>query len=166
MMSRTFGHRPSTIVLSIDLGAVEEIRQKAGPSRSGPTEIGFGRALPQEYQGDLAPLLNWGIQGGGSYISILDITSPGASGIRAGIRVLAGEGVELRFFDPKEPSAVFPPYVPKAKNGDWGDVKVYWSPTVSSDRLRVEIRAPSWDAAKGVRLEIERISRECQKLCV
>ena len=151
-------HSSSDATLSIALGDAGEIRRKVGPGRSGPTEIGFGRMLPKAYRGDLVPLLTWSRQDDGSYIAALEISSSGAKGMRAGIRALASEGVELHFFDPNDRRAVFPVYVPKKKNGSWDEVEVFWSPTVSSDRLGIEIHAPSWDAAAGIRLEIERVS--------
>ena len=144
--------------IRIELPEVAEIRAKKGAPRTGPTEIGFGRELPPAYQKNLIPLLTWDLQGDGSYAAVIEVTSPDAKGMRAGIRVLASKGVELRFFDPNDPTATFPAYHPKSKNGRWDDVAVHWSPTVSGDRLGIAIYAPNWDAVTNIRLEIERIS--------
>ena len=144
--------------IQIKLPDVEQIRAKKSPPRSGPTEIGVGRELPDRYRGDLTPLLTWELQSEGSYAAAIEITSPDAKGMRAGIRILARASVELRFFDPNDPSATFPAYHPKSKGRRWEDVGVHWSPTVSGDRLGIAIYAPSWDAATSLRLEIERIS--------
>ena len=78
--------------------------------------------------------------------------------MRASIRALASDGVEFRFFDPNDTVTTFPTYFPKFKERRIEDVEVYWSPTVSADRLGVEIYAPSWDAVASMKLEIERIS--------
>ena len=144
--------------IEIKLPVVEQLRAKRGASRSGPTEIGFGRELPERYRGNLASLLTWELQSDGNYAAAIEITSPDAKGMRAGIRVLAGANVELRFFDPDDPSAAFPAYHPKSKSGSWKDVNVYWSPTMSGERLGIAIYAPSWDAATNLRLEIDQIS--------
>ena len=158
--ARISPHHARDAILAIELPDPAEIQSKAGaiPSRTGPTEIGFGRLLPAAYQGDLAPLLTWEQQPAGGYIAVVEISSPGAKGMRAGIRVLANDGVEFRFFDPNYTVTTFPTYVPKSKEGHIEDVEIYWSPTVSADRLGVEIYAPSWDAVASMIFEIERIS--------
>ena len=145
-------------VLTIELPEVEEIRSKKSAERTAPTEIGFGRRLPKAYQGNLAPLLTWALREDGSYIAMIEITSPGAKGLRAGVRALAGVGVKLRFSDPTDSTATFPVFSPKSKPERWEQVQVHWSPTVNSDRLGIEIHAPNWNAATDMRLEIERIS--------
>ena len=137
---------------------MEEIRSKKSAERTAPTEIGFGRRLPKAYQGNLAPLLTWALREDGSYIAMIEITSPGAKGLRAGVRALAGVGVKLRFSDPTDSTATFPVFSPKSKPERWEQVQVHWSPTVNSDRLGIEIHAPNWNAATDMRLEIERIS--------
>lgn len=142
----------------IKLPVVEQLRAKKSAPRSGPTEIGFGRELPDGYRGNLTPQLTWELQSDGSYAAVIEITSPDAKGMRAGLRVLTRANVEMRFFDPNDPSATFPAFHPKSKSGRWDDVGVHWSPTVSGERLGIAIYAPSWDAATNLRLEIDQIS--------
>ena len=156
--ARSAPNHPLNAILAIELSEATLLRAKDGSRRGGPTEIGVGRELPQAYQGDLAPQLTWGLHADGGYVAVLEITSPGAKGMRAGIRALATDGVTFRFFDPGNTGAAFPSYVPESKTGYWGDVQVYWTPTIHADRLRIEIYAPNWNAASALRLEIERIS--------
>ena len=145
-------------VLAIELPESAAVRAKRGPGRSGPTEIGVGRTLPEAYQGDLTGHLTWMLKGDGGYLAVVEIASPGAKGMRAGVRALATDGVVIRFFDPHNADALFPHYLPKTRSDRWKDVKEHWSPTVSGDRLGIEIHAANWEAATSLRLEIERIS--------
>ena len=156
--ARTSPHYAGGMVLSIELPDISEIRAKKSPGRTGPTEIGFGRSLPAAYQGELSPLLTWSLRSDGGYIAVVEISSPGAKGMRVGVRALSTGGVEFRFFNPSDTATTFPTYIPKSKGGRVEDVDVYWSPTVRADRLGVEIYAASWDAVVGLRLEIDRVS--------
>ena len=155
---RTTANQASSAVLAIELPESAEVRAKSDSGRNGPTQIGIGRQLPDAYQGDLTTQLTWTLQADGGYLAVVEITSPGAKGMRAGIRALAADGVSFRFFDPHDSDASFPHYLPKSKSGRWEDVEEFWSPTVSADRLGIEIHSSDWAAATSLRLEIERIS--------
>ena len=64
-----------------------------------PLQIGVHRAISDEFQGDLAPQLDWEEMGDGSIVSSVSVTSPGAPAMRMSIEVELPEGGELRFFD-------------------------------------------------------------------
>ena len=145
-------------VLAITLSERVETRARRDVSRSGPTEIGVGRQMPDAYRGDLTPLLTWEAQGDGSYVAVLEVSSPGANGMRAGIRALASDGVVFRFFDPHDPTRALPAYRPKSRASRLSEVEVFWSPTVSGDRLGIEIQAPNWGAVADIQFEIDRLS--------
>ena len=145
-------------VLAIELPEGAEIRSQRDPNRTGPTEIGIGRQLPEEYRGDLTLLLTWLRYDDGTYVAVLEIASPGAKGMRAGIRALATHGVVFHFFDPNDPRLILPAYRPKSKASRLDEVEVYWSPTVTGDRLGIEVHAPTWEAATSIQFEIERLS--------
>ena len=74
-------------------------RSAAGTNRSRPLQIGFHRAMPDKFQGDLSPRLDWVDMGDGSIVAALSVTSPEASAMRMGIRAELPEGGEIRFFD-------------------------------------------------------------------
>ena len=74
-------------------------RSAAGMNRSRPLQIGFHRAMPDKFQGDLSPRLDWVDMGDGSIVAALSVTSPEASAMRMGIRAELPEGGEIRFFD-------------------------------------------------------------------
>ena len=156
--ARVARHHPRNAVLAITLPADAEIRSARASTRTGPTEIGIGRQLPVQYRGNLASQLTWVQQPDGSYVAVLEIVSPGAKGMRAGIRALVPDGVVFRFFDPHDWGAVLPAYHPKSEASRLNDAEVHWSPTVSGDRLGVEVRAPHWDATAGIQFEIHRLS--------
>ena len=155
---RTTSNQARSVVLAIDLPETAAVRPKSASGRNGPTQIGIGRRLPDAYQGDLTNQLTWTLQADGGYLAVVEITSLGAKGMRAGIKALAADGVSFRFFDPHDSDASFPHHLPKSKSGRWEDVEEHWSPTVSGDRLGIEIHATDWEAATSLRLEIERIS--------
>ena len=150
-------HSPNA-VLAIELPEGAELRSQRDPTRIGPTEIGIGRQLPEEYRGDLTPLLTWLRYDDGTYVAVLKIKSPGAEGMRAGIRALATDGVVIHFFDPEDPSVVLPAYRPKSKVSGLDKVEVHWSPTVTGDALGIEVHARTWEAAASLQFEIDRLS--------
>lgn len=64
-----------------------------------PLQVGVHLDMPGEFQGDLAPQLDWEAMGDGSIVSSVSVTSPGASAVRMGIKAELPDGGELRFFD-------------------------------------------------------------------
>lgn len=63
-----------------------------------PLQIGFHRAIPVEYRGDLSALMEWAPLADGSLVSAVSVTSPGALAVRVGIRAELGPGGQVRFF--------------------------------------------------------------------
>ena len=152
---------PRNAVLAIELSDTAEILKKKaqGPRLGVPKEIGLGRPLPKEYQGGLDHLLTWTRLDDGGYFAVVEISSPGAHGIRAGMRAAANGGVEFRFFDAENTQTGLPAYVPKPASATALEpVAVYWSPTVRSEVLVIEVYAKDWDAVSSLQLEIDRIS--------
>ena len=86
--------------LQIDLPPAEASvkRSMARKSRNGPLKVGVHRAMPDGFQGDLSPELDWVEMGDGTVVSSVSVTSPGASAMRMGVTVELPEGGELRFF--------------------------------------------------------------------
>ena len=77
-----------------DAAVKQSMTQSAGDL---PLQIGVHRAISDEFQGDLAPQLDWEEMGDGSIVSSVSVTSPGASAMRMSIEVEWPEGGELRF---------------------------------------------------------------------
>ena len=64
-----------------------------------PLQIGVHRSMPNEFQGDVSPKLDWEAMDDGSIVSSMSVTSSGASAMRMGVKAELPDGAELRFFD-------------------------------------------------------------------
>lgn len=74
-------------------------RRKAAETREGgELQIGFNRAIPLEFQGDLSPRIDWVSLPGGSLAGAVSVTSPGALAMRVGFYADLSGGGEIRFF--------------------------------------------------------------------
>ena len=89
------------VALAIELpDASANVKQSiVQQDRHGPHQVGAHLDVPDAFQSDLAPKLDWKEVGDGSIVSSVSVTSPGASAIRIGIKVELPDGGELRFFD-------------------------------------------------------------------
>ena len=85
--------------LRIVLPPANEADQQVGSQSGQPLQIGFHRAIPSEFQGDLSSRMDWTALGDGSIVGAVSVTSPEARAVRAGIRAELGSGGEVRFFD-------------------------------------------------------------------
>ena len=129
---------------------------------NGALKIGTGRGLPHAYSGDLAPLLRWQSHltpgGNAALVAFIELSSPGAAGLRLGLRFLATQSVDLHFAGKSGPSDPLPSFKASAGHLELDETPVRWSPTVDGDTLTIRIDAPTQSAADSVRLSIERVS--------
>ena len=79
-----------------DAAVKQSIAQK---DRDLPLQIGVHLPMPVEFQGDVAPKLDWEEMDDGSIVSSVSVTSSGASAMRMGVKAELPDGAELRFFD-------------------------------------------------------------------
>ena len=88
-------------VLRIVLPAVDAASQRSEAEARDrrPLQIGFPRAIPSDYRGDLSPLIDWTSFDDGSIGGAVLVTSPGARALRVAIRAELGSGGEIRFFE-------------------------------------------------------------------
>ena len=102
------------VALAIDLPDVDAaVKQRiAQQGGSWPHQVGVHLDMPDEFQSDLAPKLDWEEMGDGSIVSSVSVTSPGASAMRMGIKVDLPDGGELRFFDGQSNSGADNPGYP------------------------------------------------------
>lgn len=173
-LKRDYAQAP--FALSITLPEVARAQQAtqtdAATEPHRPLQIGFGRAMPTAYQGDLAPRLTWEPQSDGTVVSAFSVSSPDAQALRVAVRAMLPEGAELRFFGPDDseqrfppaarrdfprPSDVIPPEV-EAGTFERSMAPALWSPVVEGDTLGVEVSLPSATAATGLSLFIDRVS--------
>ena len=155
-------------VLRIVLPAVDAVsrRSEAEARDRRPLQIGFPRAMPRDYRGDLSPLIDWISFDDGSIGGAVSVTSPGAQALRAAIRAALGSGGEIRFFEgsaAEESTEQVPPRrdFPVVTREDFhedGEPEILWSPTVEGGTLGIEITLPSREALSDFSLSIEQLS--------
>ena len=145
----------TTNALHITLPPARAPQQSSQPSR--PLQVGFHRTMPDEYQDDLAPQLDWIPLDDGTIASTMSVTSPEATNMRMGILVDLPPGGEIRFFgvDTQQRSSVI-----TREEINWkGDKpQTRWSPVVEGDTIGVEIVLPSEEVLSSFSFTIDRIS--------
>ena len=137
------------IALPIVLPAADAAskRSEAEARDHRPLQIGFPRAIPSEYRGDLSPLIDWTALDYGSIAGAVSVTSPGAQALRAAIRAELGPGGEIRFFDgiaaeqstENATASQGFPVVTREDFYDDGEPEILWSPSVEGDTIGIEI---------------------------
>lgn len=152
------------VSLSIVLPRVSEAERMAleptGPGRGGPLQIGFGRAIPAEYRGDLAARLKWfssnetGVENG-PVAAALTVTSPEATALRVGLRAKLAAGATIHFSSPSDPNQQLRPFT----HEDFGSsADVVWSPVIEGDTVRMDISLSSLEASPTFSLLLDRVS--------
>ena len=152
---------PSTspATLHIVLPPPEQDEMKATEQTRGtePLVVGFHRGVPEEFQGELAPRLEWVAQQDGTFVSVVSVTSPGAEALRVNLRAGPVAGIEMRFFG-EESDTRHPPLTAEDFSQEGDDTPVLWSPTVEGDTIGIEIALPSAKAKDAFSLRIEAIA--------
>ena len=158
------GNPPQSTTLSIVLPCVSEAEKSAleenEPDRGGPRQIGFGRAVPAEYRGDLAARLEWSSGNetdadGGLVVATLTVTSPEAAALRVGLRAKLAAGATLRFSSLSDPEQEFR----LLRHEDFGSsADVVWSPVIEGNTVRVDISLPSSEALPTFSLFLDQVS--------
>lgn len=129
---------PLQIILD-DATAIE--KAGIGASHKGqPLKIGFGRAMPQPYQGNIQPMLWWETLPNGGKVATFTVSSPEASGVRLGLYLNEfPETAELRFFNPNQLTQTFGSFhVRTIRNR-----MPFWSPVVEGENIGAEIYVPA-----------------------
>ena len=130
------------------------------PSRGGPLQIGFGRAIQAEYRGDLAARLKWFPSNetdveNGPVAAALTVTSPEATALRVGLHAKLAAGATIRFSSPSDPEQEFRPFT----HEDFGSsADAVWSPVIEGDTVRVDISLSSLKALPTFSLLLDRVS--------
>lgn len=112
-------------------------------------EIGIGRALSAEARNIALDQLSWHMLHDGGQVATVQVRSPGAAALRAGIELRGlPKGLELRFYAPRDPATVFGPYnamqMRRILNpaGKSAGGSLYWSPVIEGEVLAMELHAP------------------------
>lgn len=133
-------------------------RDNADNSKLKPLQIGISRNVARE---TLKPMssLKWQVLSNGAKISRIEITSPDAFGLRAGIRTSGlAAGSELRFSGSDAPNQIIASIsgdetkrLVDAKNN-------YWTPATDGETQIIEIYLPKGALAAPVRVNITGVS--------
>ena len=161
-----FSAAPAVLRIVLPAADAASQRSEAEARDRRPLQIGFPRAMPSDYRGDLSPLIDWTSLDDGSIAGAVSVTSPGAQALRAAIRAELGSGGEIRFFEGKaaeenaeqlSASQDFAVVTREDFHED-GEPEILWSPTVEGDTLGIEITLPSREALSDFSLSIEQLS--------
>ena len=152
-------HSTSPATLHIVLPPPEQDETKAMEQArgTGPLVVGFHRGVPEEFQGDLAPRLEWIAQQDGTFASVVSVTSSGAESLRVRLRAGPIAGIEMRFFG-EQSDTRHPPLTAEDFSQEGDNIPVLWSPTVEGDTIGIEIALPSAKAKDAFSLRIEAIA--------
>ena len=146
-------YEKTPVGLRIRLPAIAAAQKSVAAQQNQPLQIGFGRALPTGYQGDLVPKLVWDKQDDDSLVGVLSLTSPGAKALRVSLRAKLPAGAEIRFFNPTDSKQHFPPLTRRDFSAD-----AVWSPIIEGDSLGVEISLPPATKVSKRSVSIARVS--------
>ena len=136
-------------------------RKEAKTRGSRPFQIGFARAIPEEYRGNLSPRIDWTALDDGSIVGAVAVTSPEALAMRAGIRAELGAAGEIRFFSPdagQESASEHFPVTTETDFLDNGEPETLWSPSVEGDSIGIEITLPSRGALSTFSIQVVQVS--------
>ena len=91
---------PQQVAEAQAANAVQGTNAAPATDHPGPLRIGFHRDVPESFQGDLLPRLDWTTTGDGALAATLLVSSPQAKSIRVALRADLPPGGTLRFFPP------------------------------------------------------------------
>ena len=134
--------------------------QQSNAGRVGkPLQIGIAREASGESTAGELPALQWMRQGDGAAIARLELVSPLAYGIRAGLRIRGLDPrAELRFSGsawPDLPVATLSAGQAAALLGDDG---LFWTPATEGERQVIDIRLPPGASTVGATVQAPRLS--------
>lgn len=135
---------------------LETLRRNNAKSASGQAkalQIGFGRDMPADLR-LAAANISWVALADGRLATQLQLTSPGAKALRAGLAIKAAFSGELRFAGSDKPQMVLGPY----RQSDWRGRQIFWSPDTEGDTVTVEIVLPSGQKGLNGDIEIVQVS--------
>ncbi len=124
-----------------------------------PLQIGIAREAAAEGVGRALPALRWTRQPDGSHVARLELVSPLAYGIRAGLRI---DGLppdaELRFAGSLRPQTVTATLRAAQLPALTGADGLFWTPGTDGEKQAIEIWLPPGAATSRVRIEAPRLS--------
>jgi len=139
--------------------ALKALQEENSDSKAKILKIGVTRDANTGIDAMTPFALNWKNVGDG-HIARLAITSPGARGMRAALRLLRvlPDNAELRFSGSAEPERIIGVVSGEQANALRDDNKVYWTPITEGETQNIEIYLPSNASPKEARIRLNAIS--------
>ncbi|MDH5834881.1 trypsin-like serine peptidase [Luteimonas kalidii] len=124
-----------------------------------PLQIGIARAAATEATAADLPPLRWTTRADGSSVARIELVSPLAYGIRAGLEVSRLDPrVELRVAGSARPGVVVAMLTGAQARARRGDDGLYWTPATDGEGQLIELWLPAGAPAGHVRLRAPRLS--------
>jgi lysyl endopeptidase len=132
----------------------------ANAARTGkPLQIGIARQAASEASAADLPPLRWTRRADGSSVARIELVSPLAYGIRAGLDVSQLDPrAELRFAGSARPDVVLALVTGAQARAHRGDDGLYWTPATDGESQLIELWLPASASPADVRLRAPRLS--------
>ncbi|MBK5963357.1 hypothetical protein CCR95_04445 [Thiocystis minor] len=152
------------------LRAAKAAQRLVQASETGPRLIGFGRSIPAHpalAPANVSAKPAWRMLADGRQVTAWRVESPGALGVRLGMRFLSlPDAAILRFIAPATgPVAVISGAMVNAsvrRNRSAGvpneSAALYWSPLIEGESIITEVELPAAIQPGGVRFDLSRLS--------
>jgi hypothetical protein len=148
---------------------VEEIASRmAPPARGVPLQVAFGRDSPAtRSEAQLHGQLDWEPLPDGGRVAAVEFTSPGAAGLRIGLRVNAiPENAVVRFMGAGDTPSfevtgeeILETIARNLEAGEHGaEARTWWSPLVEWETVRVEFELPPGEGDDRLQVSVPEIS--------
>ena len=134
--------------------------REANAARAGkPLQIGIARQAATESAGAGLPSLRWTTRADGSAVARIELLSPLAYGIRAGLDVSRLDPrAELRFAGSARSEVVLATITGAQARARRGDDGLYWTPATDGEAQLIELWLPANVSPADVRLRAPRLS--------
>lgn len=159
-------HGPFSLHVVLPPVSPDERARLGEISKGRPLPIGFPRAIPAEYGGDLGSRLTWVRRDDGGATAAFAVTSPSAQALRLALHVdRVPDGAELRFFSVSGQTKVYGPFTARdmrrgQKEGADGTTEraIFWSPVVEGDTIGADIRLADFGRLTELGLRLAQVS--------
>jgi hypothetical protein len=167
LVQATLPRAPKSSVHNIQLAEAAAPAEDSLTATDKPARIGFARTLPALLTAHaVSDNLAWRTLSNGHRVAALSVTSPGAKGVRLGVRPgPLPEGTVLRFYAPNEAALEYPAAEIEdilARNVYFGEegpeAHVFWSPVVDAETIVVEVDLPPDALPSDVRIALPQLS--------
>lgn len=125
------------------------------------TEVGLGRAVPDDVRTVSMGDLYWREAPGGQQVANVVVESAQARALRVALDVDSlPSGAVIRFYPEGDTSKVFGPYDRSqlAELARFSKERIYWSPIVEGQGLAMEVAMPAGADVRGLNLELPQVS--------